>query len=80
MKFNFKSPFLNYFTCSNKSAGWQSNALQMESRVLKRIAFAFPVFNIDKLASVNPTFSESSFKVIFRLAIITSKFTIIAIG
>ena len=43
-------------------------------------AFAFPVFNIDKLASVNPTFSESSFKVIFRLAIITSKFTIIAIG
>ena len=62
------------------SPGWQSNALQMASKVLKRIAFAFPVFKMERLESVKPTFSESSFNDIFRFAIITSKFTIIGIA
>jgi len=62
------------------SAGWQSNALQIDSKVLKRIAFAFPVFKIERLDNVKLTLSESSFKEIFRFAIITSKFTMIGIG
>ena len=61
------------------SPGWQSRALQIASRVENRTAFALPVFNTDKLASVSPTFSDSSLSDIFRLAIITSRFTIIAI-
>lgn len=62
------------------SAGWQSSALQMDSNVLKRIALAFPVFKIDKFDNVKSTLSESSFKEILRLAIITSKFTIMGIA
>jgi hypothetical protein len=62
---------------SKMSAGWQSNALQMDSNVLKRIAFAFPVFRIERLDNVKFTRSESSFREIFRFAIITSKFTMI---
>lgn len=61
------------------SPGWQSNTLQIASNVLKRMAFAFPVFKMDKLDRVKPTFSDSSFRDIFRLAIITSRFTIIGI-
>ncbi|WHZ06532.1 MAG: hypothetical protein OJF59_000285 [Cytophagales bacterium] len=48
--------------------------------MLNRIAFAFPVFKIERLDHVRSTFSESSFKEIFRFAIITSKFTMIGIG
>lgn len=44
------------------------------------MAFALPVFKIDKLAMVIPTFSASSFDCILRLASITSRFTIIAIS
>ncbi|WP_446753372.1 hypothetical protein [Terrimonas alba] len=44
------------------------------------MALAFRVFKMDRLDSVKPTFSESSFSDIFRFAIITSKFTIIGIG
>jgi len=62
------------------SLGWQSNALQIASNVLKRIAFAFPVFKIERLDNVKPTLSESSFREILRLAITTSKFTIIGIA
>ena len=62
------------------SPGWQSNALQIASKVLKRIAFAFPVFKIERLDNVKSTLSESSFREIFRLAIMTSKFTIIGIA
>ena len=51
--------------------------LQMASRVENRIAFAFPVLRIDRLDNVNSTLSESSFREIFSLAIITSKFTMI---
>jgi len=61
------------------SAGWQSNALQIDSNVLKRIAFAFPVFKIERLDNVKSTLFESSFKEILRFAIITSKFTMIGI-
>jgi len=62
------------------SLGWQSNALQIASKVLKRIAFAFPVFKMERLDNVKSTLSESSFREIFRFAIITSKFTMIAIS
>jgi len=51
----------------------------MAARVLKRMAFAFPVFKIDKLESVIPTLADSSFNDIFFFAIITSKLTIIGI-
>lgn len=49
----------------------------MASRVLNRMAFAFPVFKIDRLDNVKSTLSESSLREIFRLAIITSKLTMI---
>jgi hypothetical protein len=62
------------------SLGWQSKTLQIASKVLKRIAFALPVFKIERLDNVKSTLSESSFRDIFLLAIITSKFTIIAMG
>src|SRR3989344_880732 len=69
----------NYSTNSKISPGWQFNALQIASRVLKRIAFAFPVFKIERLDNVKSTLSESSFREILRFAIITSKFTTIGI-
>ncbi len=69
----------NYLVNSNKSPGWQAKTLQIDSNVLNLIAFALPVFKLDKFAKVISTFSESSFNDIFRLAIITSKFTTIAI-
>lgn len=62
------------------SPGWQSKALQIASRVLNRIAFALPVFKIERLDNVKSTFAESSFREIFRFAIITSKFTMIGIA
>lgn len=65
---------------SNKSPGWHSSALQMASSVLNRIALAFPVLSMERFASVRSTFSDSSFSDIFRLAIMTSRFTIIDIG
>lgn len=61
------------------SAGWQSSALHIASRVEKRIAFALPVFNIERFAGVMPIRSASSNDDILRLASITSTFTIIAI-
>jgi hypothetical protein len=51
----------------------------MDSKVLNLIAFAFPVFRMERLESVKSTFSDSSLSDIFRFAIITSKFTIIGI-
>ena len=52
---------------------------QMASSVEKRIAFAFPVFNIERLAGVISIFSASSPREIFLRAIMMSRFTIIAI-
>jgi hypothetical protein len=49
------------------------------SSVLNRMAFAFPVFRIERFAGVISTFSDSSFREIFLRAIITSKLTIIGI-
>ena len=66
--------------CHSKiSPGWQSSSLHIASSVLKRIALAFPVFSIERLAGVISTFSESSLRDIFRFAIMTSKFTIMGI-
>jgi hypothetical protein len=62
------------------SPGWQSKTLQILSKVLKRIAFAFPVFKIERLDNVKSTLAESSFREIFRLAIMTSKFTMIGMA
>jgi len=70
---------MSFSVYSNKSPGWQSSALQMDSSVLNRMAFAFPVLRMERLASVRSTLSESSFNDIFRLAIMTSKFTVIGI-
>src|SRR3954466_12624354 len=61
------------------SPGWHSNALQIASKVEKRIALAFPFFKIERLAIVIPTLSESSVTLIFLLASITSILIIIAI-
>jgi len=64
---------------SSMSPGWQSKALQIASKVEKRIALALSFFNIERLAIVIPTLSESSVTLIFRLASITSMLIIIAI-
>ena len=48
-------------------------------KVEKRMAFAFPVLRIDKLEGVMFIFSARSPRDILRLAIITSKLTIIGI-
>jgi len=61
------------------SAGWQSKDLHIDSNVLKRIAFAFPVFKMERFDNVRSTLSESSLREILRFAIITSKFTMIGI-
>jgi len=42
----------------------------------KRIALAFPVFKIERLAFVTPTVSESSFNEIVLVIIVISRFTI----
>jgi hypothetical protein len=62
------------------SPGWQSKALQMDSKVENLIALALPFFNIDRFAIVMPTFSVSSVTLIFLFANITSIFIIIAIA
>jgi hypothetical protein len=49
----------------------------MASKVLKRMAFALPVFKMERFESVNSTLSDNSLSDIFRFAIITSKVTII---
>src|SRR5207247_5919 len=64
---------------SKISPGWQSSALQIASNVEKRIALAFPFFNMETLAIVMPTFSVSSVTLIFLLASITSMLILIAI-
>ena len=61
------------------SPGWQSSALQMASSVEKRMAFALPVFRMERLAWVMPILSASSCDDILRRAIITSTFTMILI-
>jgi hypothetical protein len=60
------------------SPGWQSKALQIDSSVENRTAFALPFFKIERFAIVMPTFSVSSVTLILRLANITSMLIIIA--
>src|SRR6056297_2900078 len=67
------------FEYSKISPGWQSKASQMDSNVEKRIALAFPVLRMERLAVVIPTFSASSLLFISRLASIMSKLIKIAI-
>ena len=70
--------FVNVAVYNSKmSPGWHSSSLQMASNVEKRMAFAFPVFNMERLAGVRSIFSARSPSEIFRFAIITSRFTII---
>ena len=77
--FRIRSDPRSYFLYSKISPGWHSKALQIASKVPRRIAFAFPFFNIEMLAIVIPTFSASSVTLIFRFANITSMLMMIAI-
>ena len=61
------------------SPGWQPRALQMASRVEKRIAFALLFFKMDRFAMVMSTSLESSVSPIFLCAITTSRLMIIPI-
>jgi hypothetical protein len=63
---------------SRMSPGWQARARQIPSRVEKRMALALPFLRIERLAIVMPTRSASSVTLIFRLASITSMWTIVA--
>ena len=58
------------------SPGWQSSALQIASNVVKRTAFALPVFKIERLASVSPTFSDNfcSYFFVFTVIIMLQKY------
>ena len=64
---------------SRISPGWQSSTSQIASRVEKRIAFALPVYKMERFAGVIPIFAANSPEDIFRLASITSRLTIICI-
>ena len=57
------------------SAGWHCSTSQIFSKVEKRIALALPVFRIERLEIVIPTFSASSDNDILRFANITSRLT-----
>jgi hypothetical protein len=61
------------------SPGWQFRTRQMASKVENRMAFALPLFRIDKFAMVMPTRSDKVVSDIFRFASITSRFMIMAI-
>jgi len=67
-----------YFLYSKISPGWQSNALQIASKVRNRMAFTLPFFNTEIFAIVIPTFSDSSVTLIFRFANMTSILMMIA--
>ncbi len=76
--------YLSTLSCSSAtyskiSPGWQSSTLQIASKVENRMAFALLVLSTDRLAAVISTSSASSLERIFRLANITSRFTIMAI-
>lgn len=49
------------FLYSKISPGCQSRASQIVSNVLNRIALAFPVFKMDRLAGVIPSIFTNSF-------------------
>lgn len=55
--------------------GWQSNALQIASKVENLTALAFPDFNMDRFVVVMPIISASSLLFTLRLTSLMSKFT-----
>lgn len=61
------------------SPGWQFKVSQMASRVENLTPWTFPVLIFDRLTYDIPTFSASSFKLIFLSAMMRSKRRIIAI-
>ena len=61
------------------SHGLHFKTLHMLFKVEYRIAFALPVFSLERFTIDIPTFFESADKDIFRLANITSKFVIMDI-
>ena len=63
---------------SSRSPGWQSSASHSAVRVEIRIALAVPVLRIDMLAMVMPTRRESSVRLIYRFASITSMLKMIS--
>lgn len=69
----YYSPYLKM------SPGWQSSASHIFSSVENLIALALPVFSIDRLAVVIPMVFARSLLLIFLLANMTSKSTIILI-
>ena len=71
---------IQFYLDSKISPGWHLSALQIASRVDKRIAFALPFFKTEILAIVMPTFRASSVTLIFRFANITSMLIMIAIA
>ena len=73
----FTSRLRGYSLYSSMSPGWQASSRQMASRVEKRMALALPVFRMERFACVRPTRSDNSPSEILRLAISTSRFTII---
>ena len=62
------------------SPGWHSSTLQIASSVENRIAFAFPVFRIDRFASVMSTASDNSVSDICRRPSIASRLTVIGMA
>ena len=61
---------------SRMSAGWQSRAVQIALRVLKRMALALPVLRIERFAIVMPTRSESSVMLIFRFKLTAAAYAV----
>src|SRR5690606_11050434 len=68
------------YSISMISPGLQSKTLHIASSVSNLTPFALPVFKIDRLTIVSPTFSDNCVNDIFRLANITSKLITIGIS
>src|SRR5690242_7485008 len=64
---------------SRRSPGWHASAAQIFSSVANRTPFTCPDLSSERLASVMPTISASSFERILRRASITSRLTMMAI-
>ncbi len=60
------------------SPGWQSNSLQIASRVLKRIPLTLPVLSSERFVTEMPILSDNSVNFLFLLTNIRSSFTSIA--
>src|ERR1044071_8935657 len=78
------SPIDSPSVCSGSnrrmSPGWHESARQIASSVEKRIARAFPVLRIERLAKVIPVRSASAVSVIRRSWRMSSSLTVIAMS